>query len=375
MQGPPEITHWQAVENVLRAHYFEPDLLAARLFYSAIAAHDLADGPPVWPLSIAPPSSGKTDLLEGLRGLPGFHFIDEMTPNTFLSGQLQDGPKNPVTAALAVSSSLLHRIGKSGILVCADFSTITEMKRDDRGRVLAALRRIYDGSYRREFGTSENLGEREWSARLTVAAAGTNEVERCYGVFQSLGERFLKIRWPRPAGVDAALRAMQQNRPAVQAAVRAAVHALFSGLPTTPIDASHDHQVQIAHLADFAVKARTASDTSDEIEGVPRYAQQLLQLAKGSARLARRAYVTAEDLRVVRRAVVDSIPPPRWQVLAYAQRTGKLYPPGLANATANRAIEQLRAAGLLDHMIAPSYAASVAELFATGGHAGQARNH
>src|SRR5262245_36010711 len=98
-------TLWKAVEASLLAHHHEPDVEAARALYSGVAAHSLS-GPPVWPMGVAPPGSMKTDLLAALEGIPGVHLIDKITPNTFISGQLDD-PKKP----RKTSASLLHRIG------------------------------------------------------------------------------------------------------------------------------------------------------------------------------------------------------------------------------------------------------------------------
>src|SRR6185437_15022595 len=115
-------------------------------------------GPSVWPMLVAPPGSMKTELIDALDGLPSVHLIDRVTPNTFLSGQIKDG-KRPATTT---SSSLLHRIGPSGIVLYPDFSTILSMNRAHRGSVLADMRRIYDGHLRKEYGTDENQSAHEW---------------------------------------------------------------------------------------------------------------------------------------------------------------------------------------------------------------------
>lgn len=149
----------------------------------------------------------KTVLLEALSGLPECHFVDKLTPNTFLSGQIQQ-PDNKGTG----SPSLLHRIGQTGILIYSDFSTILAMNRDHRNAILADMRRIYDGKLSREFGTTERPAERVWEGRLTFAAAATPAIDTYFSVFQSLGERFVLIRLNRPDGVASAVRAMKQDR-------------------------------------------------------------------------------------------------------------------------------------------------------------------
>jgi hypothetical protein len=78
--------------------------------------------------------------------------------------------------------------------------------------VFSQLRRIYDGHLHREFGSDENLDERDWKGRLTFLAGVTPEVDRHHKVFSALGDRFIRTRWPRAGGTDAAMMAMQRTR-------------------------------------------------------------------------------------------------------------------------------------------------------------------
>ena len=212
---------WESLQRVLLARFHEPDLEAVRVLYAAVAAHRLS-GQPVWLMLVAPPGSMKTELLEALGGLPGVHLVDRLTPNSFLSGQV---------GRSRAPASLLHRIGPDGILVFPDFSTVLSMSRDHRGAVLADMRRIFDGHLRRELGTAEHPAEREWRGRLTFLVAATPDVDRHYSIFQTLGERFVMVRWHRPGGTEAALRAMSQDRQRVRQELRDAVSALFDSLP------------------------------------------------------------------------------------------------------------------------------------------------
>jgi hypothetical protein len=79
---------WQAVVDVLQKNYTNPDIEAARILFAVLASHALKQFNPAWCLAIAPPGSMKTDLLESFRGLPGVHFVDELTTKTFLSGKV-----------------------------------------------------------------------------------------------------------------------------------------------------------------------------------------------------------------------------------------------------------------------------------------------
>ena len=287
-----------------------------RVLYAGVAAHRLSTGKPVRVMLVAPPGSLKTELLMSLDGLPGVHHIDKVTDKTFISGQIAEEGKG------AIAPSLLHRIGDEGILIYPDFSTVLSMNRDEKGAVLADMRRIFDGRLRKEFGTSEEA--RQWEGRITFIVAVTPDVDRHYSIFQSLGERFIMVRWSRPGGVDAAISAMNQNIDRAKTELRAAVHGLINGLSGIEPSVSTERQVAIAALAEFVVRARTQvprDSSSKKIIYVPvaeaatRLAQQLCQLAKGSALLDRRKVVEDIDQRVVERAAFDSIPSTRRKIL------------------------------------------------------------
>ena len=317
--------HWRVVKDVLVKHFHKPDVQAVRAVLAAVAAHDLS-GAPVWPMIVAPPGSAKTTTLQPLEALPRIHLIDKLTPNTFLSGQIADGPTQR-------KPSLLHRIGDSGVVIFPDFSTVLAMNRDDRGSVLADMRRIYDGQLRKEVGTS---GEPLiWRGRITLAVAATPDVDRHYAIFQTLGERFVMVRWHRPGGEataeQAALVAMVQDLDQVRRELREAVHELFADLPAGDVEVTVGPRFrrQLAAIAEFVVRARThvGRDANSknllylpEAEAPTRLAQQLCQLAKGSARLSRRAVVTHADIRLVRRVALDCIPALRWRILKASLR-------------------------------------------------------
>ena len=312
------IGHWEQVEAALLAHHHQPDLDAARLLYAAVAAHRLK-GQPVWSMLVAPPGSMKTELVTALEGLPGVHLIDKITPNTFISGQVDEPGRRR-----SASPSLLHRIGPDGIIVYPDFSTVLSMNRDRRGEVLADMRRIYDGALRKEFGTSDNPKMHEWRGRITFVVAATPDVDRHYSLLQTLGERFVRVRLPRPA-TEAGLKAMNQDVEEAKAELHAAVRALFAALPKTDPTLPDELQQRIAALAEFTVRARTHVPRSGygakeilyipEPEAPTRLAQQLAQLAKGSALLAGRKVATEDDYRLVQRAGFDCIPAVRRKVL------------------------------------------------------------
>jgi hypothetical protein len=308
---------WDEVVRVLNTHYHEPDIQAARALYSGVAAHDLK-GQPVWPMAVAPPGSMKTELIRALDGLDRVHSIDGVTAKTFISGQIRDKGKS---GAQLRASSLLHRIGSNGIVLCGDFSTILAIKTDERNAILADLRRIYDGELRKEFGTSDETPP--WKGRITLVAAVTEEIDKYHSVLQSLGDRFVMVRWAR-AGQEAALRAMKQDIERARTDLRTAIHNLFRSLVAAEPAVSDELSLRLAALAEFAVCARSyvpregadkAVVGKPQPESATRLGQQLRQLAMGSARLSGRDRINGEDFDVARRAAFDCTPARRRAML------------------------------------------------------------
>ena len=309
-------TLWDALVESIRAFHHEPDIQAIEAGYAAVAAHYLP-GQPVWCFCVAPSSSGKTELLMPLQEAGGL-LISTVTPKTFISGWTDERS--------GVNGSLLERARES-VIVCKDFSQIISMPHRSRGPVLADLRDIYDGFIAKEFGTGQR---REWRGRITFIAGATPELDNHYSIYQSLGERFVQIRWKRPGGVEAGLRAIDEHAVGGRESLRVAVRDLFAPIVNSqnlanPRLTEFDRR-RIANLAEFTVRARThvARDGRTremnyvpDAEASPRLTQQLSQLARGAALLHERTQTNAEDIALVRRVAFDCLPPARCKVLDY----------------------------------------------------------
>jgi hypothetical protein len=346
---------WQKVEEILRADYCDADALAVRVVCAAVAAHRITDFPPAWIMAVAPSGSLKTVVLESLAGLPSVHFVDEVTPQTFLSGKI-DKPR----AKRKRPASYLLRIGHEGILVACDFSTYLSMDRRAQGRILSQLRRIYDGHFTREFGSDESPGESEWRGRITMLAGVTPDIDSHYAVFRSLGERFTQVRWPRPDGIGSAMAAMEQTRDTAERlrqAIQRLLGPILSVVPKMPAPfVSPDFERRISHLSELIAIGRThvpRDRYSREVSAMPcpegntRLPQELAQLARGSALLAGRGTVSEPDFAVMRRAAMDCLPMLRRTVLAAAFAGRSPYACGLAPVLTQRVVEDLETLGLL----------------------------
>jgi hypothetical protein len=334
---------------MLRKHFYEPDLEAARILYGSVAAHQLT-GQPVWPMLIAPPGSMKTELLKGLSNQKNVWVVDSVTTKTFLSGQI--ARKNSDSPP-----SLLHKIGDSGILLIPDFSTIITKRSEDRAQIFADLRRIFDGDLEKHHGTSESEDLR-WEGRITTCVAATPEVDNYTAVEGALGDRFIRIRMKR-ADNRAAIFAQKQDPKVVRTQLCEAVDAVFASIPTkAEVDVPDKLAAQIADFGDVVAIARTPvkrdsyskeiiSGSADDAESATRLSQQLYQLARGLALLDGVGSVAAEHLIAVTRAGFDSIPPRRAEIIRSVVQ-GR--PVAKSTSTMLYAINDLVHLGLVDEI-------------------------
>ena len=354
---------WMAIEDKLQRNFEKPDIEAAKLLFASVAAHRIVQYPPAWIMAIAPSGSMKTALLDTLQDLPSVHFVDEVTTNTFISGYTgkQDESENKKREKKPCApASYLHRLGQEAILIAADFSTVLAMDKRKRPVILAQLRRIYDGHFSREFGTGENLSESTWKGRLTLLAGVTPEVDKHYTLLQSLGERFVRVRWPRAGGVSTGLRAMRQQS-SVATELRAAVHdLLWPILPQEAVPAPEMDSVfegGVAHLGELVALARAQVsrtrerhelDAEPAPEGNTRLPQQLAQIGRGWAVIERSPRVTEAGMRLIRRAAFDCIPPSRCAALRALIDGRSPYSAELPPVLISRALEDLELVGLVE---------------------------
>jgi len=353
---------WLAVESSAHALFVNPDMEAVRINLAAVAAQRMADLCPAWILSIAPPGSGKTELDNAIDQFPGLVWsVDQITPNTLLSGLMSQSKKRK-------PASLLHRIGKFGILIIKDLSTYLGNKQS-LAVIMGQLRRVHDGAFRPEFGTQDNY--EPWQGRITLLASITPEIDAYTGVLNKMGPRFVFVRWPRAGGVEVGRRALEnrtESRSAFQAAVKNQIE-FVNNLDVYPPKLTDEQAGMIAAGCELvAVSRGTVHRTSGTrevdveavIESNTRLPEQITQIARGSAILEGRSTVNDVDMRLALRAARDTIPQTRSRVLRSVGRGVSPYEKGMPRVLVHRTLEDLKMTGVLtgdedaDVEIAPS---------------------
>lgn len=172
------------LDNAIGQVLLMEDKCINRLISYTIVANALRLGP-VWALIVAPPSGGKSELLQATLDVQCMYMLSSLTANTLISG---------VRGINGKSASLLDELdGK--ILLMKDLTTIVEMNKDERRAILAQLREIYDKRFSKAFGT----GERKfWEGHVGFLAAITDKGAEIFGSRGSMGERFITYKLKQP---------------------------------------------------------------------------------------------------------------------------------------------------------------------------------
>lgn len=214
-----------------------------------------ASGDPVWLLLVAPPSSGKTELLQAAARLPFVVSAAKVTEASLLSGTSKK------ERAADATGGLLVQIGDFGVLLCKDFTSVLAQNANARAEAMAALREIYDGSWHRPVGTDGGK-VLKWHGKCGLIGGVTPAIDQYGQVLAALGDRFVMLRLSE-ANVDAfGVAALQhrdreqQMRNALSAALTAVVEQADVRRVNRTLDSSEKRR--LVQLADYTARARTA---------------------------------------------------------------------------------------------------------------------
>ena len=323
----------------------------------AVAAAERLPGDPAWLLIISGPGNAKTETVQALSNLDKCLIASTIASEGAL---LSATPKKQKVKD--ATGGLLRKIGKRGILVVKDFTSILSADRNTRGPVLAALREVYDGHWSRNVGTD---GGRtlEWRGRIVVVGACTTAWDQAHSVVGVMGDRFVTIRSNSHDGrIAGGMRAVLNT--GEERAMRAEMAAAVAGLigtvdPNRIYQLSETDVITIVNAANLTTLARTGVETDyrgDVIDAhapeMPtRLAKQLVQVMRGAVAIG---IDPQEALRLALRCARDSMPQLRLIVLCDLARhpdskvieiRRRVQRPRL---TVDRTLQGLHALGLLE---------------------------
>lgn len=318
---------WDSLKTFVNKWYYKPDIDCIAIALSLYASHgqknkEYLEEPPIWLFISGASSAGKTSLcIDPMVGMEGTYLISDITPSGFLSG-------------MKSGQGILQKLSKenegNGVLLFPDFTVLLNKNPNDRDEIIGQMRRIYDGRFERTFGSNATV---RWRGKITVLAATTPEIERKWSVQSALGERFLTVRYRIPsvyseeASKLMEYAAKQMGREAeIKKGVSKRVKMILSNLEgLKPIDVSGNLQkFGIFALGRLLSVMRTQVSRDmyrqtilgrAESEGPMRIIKALGALLRGWLTIIQRDTPLPEDLKLVKRVVVDSIPTNRWIII------------------------------------------------------------
>jgi hypothetical protein len=323
------------------------------------------DGDPLWIFLNGPPSHAKTEVLNSMQGYKGIEAMSSITKNTFISGKIA---KDSETGKKK-NCSLLHKLtGK--LVTIKDFTTILSLHANDRTEIYSQLREIYDGSYKKAFGTGEVVS---WCGKVGILAAVTPAIDRQISVNALLGERFLHYRVFGDSRLAAAKYALKHTTGAAGPreqfrSVMVDFLSQFDALDSVDVKVDDNMDDKLATLACFCASARASVirnrydrtlEAMPEAEGPARLAKQFKLLATALAVVRDQRSVDEDIYQVIAKVARDTMPRLRLVVLEALLRLNAreeqwyttkeiALESGVPTTTAKLKLENMHVLGLLE---------------------------
>lgn len=173
----------KAIKKEIQKYQYFEDTSIIDLMLATLVASRMNLGDPIWLVIIGASSGGKSQILRpmALTDEKFIHRVDDLTENTFLSAK--QGDKN---------QSLLHRIGKRGIIAISDLTVLFSKNQEARNAILSQFRMIYDGEMTKMSGNSAESNT--WVGKLGIIAGGTPTIYDKFEEVADMGERFIYYR-------------------------------------------------------------------------------------------------------------------------------------------------------------------------------------
>lgn len=285
---------------------------AIRIMLACVVSQSM-DGPPVWVFLVGPPGSAKTAILASLNTFARIYSTSSLTVHALISGANWKDTADP---------SLIPRLNGK-VMVVKDFTSILSMRDAEKDEIFGILRDAYDGRCGKVFG---NGVERNYISRFTILAAVTPKIYDMGGQHAALGERFLKfavgdnlVHHSEAEIISRAIGNINQEGAMNDEFQDAVNEFLEHRVNSARIPAiSKSIEKKIVALAMFGARMRgsVSRDTyrNEIMTGRPsaeigsRLGIQLAKLAKALAMVEGKSQVTADEYRLLKKVILDTIP-------------------------------------------------------------------
>lgn len=313
----------QLEQRFKEVYYIEGSVTYIRALI-AIASSAYTSGDPIWLMLIGGSGSGKSEAINILGGIKYCHQVSTLTPNTLLSGakKMKDG-KDP---------SLLTRLGRNGVILMKDFTTIISMRDDNRRDILAQIREVYDGEFTKETGTGLSLS---WRGKLNFIAGSTTSYYEKQKEIDAMGPRFIMYELDELSNsgrieflkfAKSNMNDIKSKRQELQDLARECVDEILEHLPDELPMINERINENLMYLADFVAIARTpvARDFygnilvvhSKELPGrIYSQVYRMGQMFMAIAHMDEREEMDRDEEQLLYRFLLNSIPKQKRDVL------------------------------------------------------------
>lgn len=282
----------------------------------AVASSTQTDQDPSWLVFIGAASTGKTELLKAFDNYPNTHFLDRVTPPAFATG-------------FKATKGLLERVnGRKMLLVIQDLSTFFSKSQQETSELFDILRQVFNGKYYNEWGSGKKV---IWQGKFNCLTASTPEIEsRSMG---ELGERFMYYRLhsnDEDTRNQMKTKARESHGKEIEARkeIKEAIHGALEHIRKSDIKTvrvNDEMFLAIENLVDAITSLRSPVKRNqfrqEQIEyepmqeGPARMLKMMLNLGQALAAVRGRTDCNEEDLKVLRKIGMDSLPSMRRRVL------------------------------------------------------------
>ena len=343
------------MQTKLCGMFESPDLEALELVHSAAVAHFNLGARPLYLFLSGPAGSGKTEIcIEILESA-----INHFTPVRKVAHQIDDVTSRSIVSGFGdpKETSLLFQTAPAShphaIWLIPDFTTILSQNSQAKVETLAKLRKIWDGKVPVSKGNQGKIDP--WEGKITIIAATTSIVEEFMQRYRSYGDRFYQVQWTPPSDMTALLSKVRSNaalttktigsHPAMDpkkdpnspySQLIKATSLYLNPANHTPVDPTKIPATVIAQLdalAELTCLLRTGVTRNpsnyneildlDQPEMPTRLSNYLFQILIAHASMLHKDWPDQEEINLVIRLCMDSIPSRRRHLLEVVMASPK----------------------------------------------------
>jgi len=324
------------IETEFSKYFLVGDKGAIPLLMATFIANRLSTSDkPIWLLLVAESSGGKTEyfnIFDKLAEPPyelSYH-IDDLTPNTFLSGMQQ----SKQSKRQGEEVSLLFKLTDKMVFI-NDFTVLLTKSKEAKKEILGQLRTIYDGSFNKETGLGKSL---KWNGRIGVMAALTPDGIDLMASESGMGERFIAYHMVQPDEKelgDLLKSNYNKDTNAQKLKVQKMVAEYVNFYVQKAENSDGNFQIEdevldnLNLVAQFATRARSfvridfrnrEATAKPNIEKFPRFVKQLQGIAKGFCIQNDSNKLTEEQKKILYKVALNTVPKERRQLLTIMAR-------------------------------------------------------